>query len=466
MSIVFAGLAPHPPLLIPEIGRDHDIERVGLTNQAMKKLAGLLFSANPDILVIISPHGPVFSDAIAILDKPVLEGDFAQFGVPQVKFRETIGQEMIAEIQDAANDIGIMVVRMGDKEIKQYRIDGKLDHGIMVPLSYFREFGVKAPLVPITMGMLPYEEMYRFGAMLKEVSDRLDKRVAVIASGDLSHRLTPQAPAGYNPHGQEFDQMLIKTLKLYQVESLFGLDQKLIEKAGECGLRPIIMMLGALDGLEVESEVVSYEGPFGVGYGVAAFKPTGKTAPSRVETINLKRSERLKNAMEQEHPLVRLARETIINACYDKETTPPENPIPEMERRAGVFVSIKKDGQLRGCIGTTSPTQESVAAEVIQNAISAAFYDPRFFPIEKDELDGLTISVDVLGEAEPISNMRELDPVRYGVIVRQGHKSGLLLPDLEGVDTAEEQVEIAKQKAGITSNEGVQLFRFEVIRYH
>lgn len=465
MSIVFAGLSPHPPLLIPEIGRE-DIERVNLTNQAMKKLAGLVFQSEPDVLVIISPHGPVFSDAIAILDKPVLEGDFGQFGVPQVGFKEEIHEKMIGVLQDAASKVGIMVIRMGEQEIKQYRIDGKLDHGVMVPLHFMREFGVKAPLLPITMGMLPYEELYRFGAVIKEVSDKLNLRVAVIASGDLSHRLTPQAPAGYNPHGQEFDQLLIKTLKLYQVENLFSFDHKLIEKAGECGLRPIIMMLGALDGLEMESEVISYEGPFGVGYGVASFRPTGKTAPSKIESIDRKRTERLKESMEQEHPLVRLARETISNACYGRETTEPAEMIPEMERQAGVFVSIKKDGQLRGCIGTTAPTQANVAEEIIQNAVSAAFYDPRFYPIEKDELDDLTISVDVLGEPEPIQSMKELDTIRYGVIVKQGRKSGLLLPDLEGIDSPEEQVAIAKEKAGITTNEGLELFRFEVVRYH
>ncbi|AZR71934.1 AMMECR1 domain-containing protein [Anoxybacter fermentans] len=465
MSIVFAGLSPHPPLLIPEIGR-RDRERVSLTDQALKKLAGLLTQSKPDVLVIISPHGPVFSDAIAILHKHILKGDFGQFGAPHVSFTEEIDLEFITEIEKTSREQDIMVVLMGDKECKQYNITGKLDHGVMVPLYYFREFGLDAPLVPITMGMLPYEDLYRFGALLTKVSKKLDKKIAVIASGDLSHRLTPEAPAGYNPHGKEFDEFLVKALKKYKVEDLFELDPKLIEKAGECGLRPIIIMLGALDGLEVDSEVISYEGPFGVGYCVAAFTPTDKEIPSKIDLLYKKRSDRLKGIREKEHPLVRLARQTIANHLEGKKTSPPEELTPEMKKKAGVFVSIKKHGQLRGCIGTTAPTQENVAQEVIQNAISAAFYDPRFFPIEKDELDELTISVDVLSEPEPIESIKELDPVRYGVIVKQGNKTGLLLPDLEGIDTPEQQVEIAKRKAGIITDDNIKLYRFKVTRYH
>ncbi len=465
MSVVFAGLTPHPPLLIPEIGHK-DRDSISLTDQAMVKLASYLFNQKPDVLVMISPHGPVFSDAIAILHKPVLHGDFGQFGASQVSFEEELDMDFISEIETEASKLDVMVALMGKREWKQYHIDGNLDHGILVPLYYFREMGLTAPLVPITIGMLPYEDLYRFGAMLAKVSNKLGKKIAIVASGDLSHRLTPQAPAGYNPHGKEFDHFLIKSLNNYDIDSLFEVDSKLIEKAGECGYRPVIMMLGALDGLAVESEVISYEGPFGVGYCVTAFKPTGEKIPSKIDSIYEKRAEKIKGIQKQEHPLVRLAREAIINYVNGEKIKFPVDLSSEMEQRAGVFVSIKKHGQLRGCIGTTAATRKNVAEEVVQNAISASSEDPRFFPIEKDELEDLTISVDVLGEPEPITGLKDLDPICYGVIVRQGYKSGLLLPDLEGINTAEEQVEIAKRKAGIIGEENIQLFRFEVKRYH
>ncbi len=168
------------------------------------------------------------------------------------------------------------------------------------------------------------------------------------------------------------------------------------------------------------------------------------------------------------HPLVQLAKETIENYVRQGRTIqPPEELAPEMEKQAGTFVSIHKHGMLRGCIGTIEPTQPNVAQEVIQNAISAATRDPRFPPVTSEELADLDIKVDVLGEPEPVESLEELDPRRYGVIVKSARdwRKGLLLPDLEGVDTVEYQVDIARRKAGIMPDEAVELYRFEVVRY-
>jgi AmmeMemoRadiSam system protein A len=170
--------------------------------------------------------------------------------------------------------------------------------------------------------------------------------------------------------------------------------------------------------------------------------------------------------MAEPHPLVRLAEETIRNYIQEgRVISPPEEVTPEMRKRAGVFVSLKKRGQLRGCIGTIEPMEENVAQEIIRNAIAAATRDPRFPPVRPEELDDLDISVDVLTTPEPVKGLEDLDPKRYGVIVECGWRRGLLLPDLEGVDTAEYQIEICRQKAGIGPHKSVQLYRFEVIRY-
>lgn len=171
---------------------------------------------------------------------------------------------------------------------------------------------------------------------------------------------------------------------------------------------------------------------------------------------------------KEESAYVRLARETIENYVKCGKIISPPRDIPEemIKQKAGVFVSIKKIGNLRGCIGTFMPTQENIAYEIIRNAISAAVDDPRFPPVTVSEFNDLTISVDVLSSPEEISNISELDPKKYGVIVSSGYKKGLLLPDLEGVDTAEEQIDIAKRKAGIYPDEKVKLYRFEVKRYY
>ena len=174
----------------------------------------------------------------------------------------------------------------------------------------------------------------------------------------------------------------------------------------------------------------------------------------------------LTDSPRDEHQLVQLARRTIEAWVREGRVIEPPAPLtPEMAEQAGTFVSLHRHGQLRGCIGTTEPTKANVAQEVIGNAIAAATRDPRFPPLRPEELGDLEVKVDVLTPSEFISGPEELDPRRYGVIVQSGWRRGLLLPDLEGVDTAEYQVAIARRKAGIGPDEPVQLHRFEVKRY-
>lgn len=167
------------------------------------------------------------------------------------------------------------------------------------------------------------------------------------------------------------------------------------------------------------------------------------------------------------HPIVELAKKSIETYIREgKILQVPDSPTPEMSGKAGVFVCIKKQGELRGCIGTFKPVCESVATETIMNAISAVTKDPRFPPVREDELDELSYSVDVLTCPEKVSGTGELDSKKYGIIVQSGQRRGLLLPDLEGVDTVEDQVRIAKMKAGILPGEDVEISRFEVMRYN
>lgn len=168
---------------------------------------------------------------------------------------------------------------------------------------------------------------------------------------------------------------------------------------------------------------------------------------------------------EQINPVVELARAAVESYISYGKTIVPTELTDELKERAGVFVSIKKHGQLRGCIGTFEPTRKSVAEEIVYNAISSATCDPRFSPVRVSELDDLQYSVDILTQPEPVRGPDELDPAVYGVIVESGFKRGLLLPDLEGVNTAEEQIRICKMKAGISDGEPVQLYRFMVRRY-
>lgn len=168
---------------------------------------------------------------------------------------------------------------------------------------------------------------------------------------------------------------------------------------------------------------------------------------------------------EELHPVVKLAKETVESYVREGKIPKPRELTPEMKDRAGVFVSLHKHGELRGCIGTFEPTKNNVAEEIIANAISSSTSDPRFPPVTASELDDLEYSVDILTEPEPVEDTSQLDPKEYGVIVESGHKKGLLLPDLEGVDSVEEQIAICRLKAGISATEPVNLYRFQVRRF-
>ena len=246
------------------------------------------------------------------------------------------------------------------------------------------------------------------------------------------------------------------------------MDPVMVNEGGECGLRSIIIAMGSLDGYNISSQVLSYEGPFGVGYGVAMFERQDKNEKRKlVDKLYKRKQQRMEKVREKEDIYVSLARRSLESYIRTGKIIEPDADLPGemLEEKAGVFVSIKKNGQLRGCIGTVEPVRDNIAEEIIYNAISAGVRDPRFMPVDASELDDLVYSVDVLTKPEPIDSEDELDPKRYGVIVKSGGRSGLLLPNLEGVNTVREQIEIALQKAGIRSYEHYDLERFEVIRH-
>ena len=215
----------------------------------------------------------------------------------------------------------------------------------------------------------------------------------------------------------------------------------------------------ALDGQKVQTSVYSYEGPFGVGYMVARLKNIGDGY--NPELCNSQ------NSFKHSDSYTGLAREALELYIKEGKIRDAEKGIPDKMRadRAGVFVSLKKEGRLRGCIGTIIPTRKNIAEEIIQNAISAGTKDPRFNSVRPYELGQLEYSVDLLGEPQPITSEKQLDVKRYGVIVKAGQRVGLLLPNLEGINTPREQVAAALQKAGIDSNEEYSMERFEVIRH-
>jgi AmmeMemoRadiSam system protein A len=255
-------------------------------------------------------------------------------------------------------------------------------------------------------------------------------------------------------------------------DALSRIDPVLIEAAGECGLRSFITLGGFLGNREVDARLLAYEAPWGVGYLTALYASPGaldvalggpESTSARIATPP--RGSKGGSRGSSESEIVTLARRTIEE--YVRSGAVPGRPSLSDEAlppRAGAFVSIHEGGRLRGCIGTIRATQPTLADEVVHNAVEAATRDPRFPPVGADELDSLDIQVDVLHDAEPCV-AADLDPSMYGVIVSCDRRRGLLLPDLEGVDTVDEQIAIARRKAGIAAHEKVRLERFKVDRH-
>ena len=305
--------------------------------------------------------------------------------------------------------------------------------------------------------------------MIQQTADKLDRRVLFIGSGDLSHKLLEEGPYGFTEEGPAYDGRIMDIMGRAAFDELLDFDESFCDKAAECGHRSFCMMAGALDGMSLETEKLSHEGTFGVGYGVCTYRVTGSDPDRHLLRKWEERSRQAREAVRRnEDAWVRLARaevEAWVCACKRLDV-PTDLPAEMLNVRAGVFVSLHKEGRLRGCIGTIEPARRCVAEEIIENAISASSRDPRFSPVREDELDALEISVDVLALPEKIKSADELDVTRYGVIVSKGMKRGLLLPNLDGVDTVEQQISIELRKAGLSEREkDYELERFEVVRH-
>ena len=453
-SVVFAGIAPHPPIMVPEVGREAIVE-VRRSIDAMAELTERLIRSGAQTVVLISPHAPLERDAFVAYDGPQLYADFANFRAPTATVEAPLDDELLNEITRGATAQNLSTLR-----IKGY----DLDHGTSVPLYFLQRSGWHGNVVALGYSFLSTADHLRFGNCIRQAVDKLAKPVAFIASGDLSHRLQPNAPAGYDPQAHLFDAEVVDAISSCATSRIVNLDPELRRAAGECGYRSMLVALGVAEGLEPSCEVISYEAPFGVGYLVAQLF-AGRSA----DILSAQRAERAQNlALEAGQELPAFARRVVETLVKEgKVISAPKDLTGRLSQRAGCFVSIKtRAGELRGCIGTIDPERETLAEEISANAINAATRDPRFTPVRADELPGLKYSVDVLSQPEP-ARLEDLDARVYGVIVAEenGARRGLLLPNLEGIDTAARQVEIASRKAGIPKQAKIKIWRFRADRY-
>ena len=447
MSIAGAIMVPHPPLIIPEVGRGKEKE-ISLTIRAYEEAARQLALWQPESVVVATPHSIMYADYFHISPGEYAEGDFGQFGAENVCIQSNYDTELVEELCRICAAEQFPAGTAGER-------NPNLDYGTMIPLYFLNKYCHNYKVVRIGISGLSLREHERLGDYIRQAAKKLDRRIAFIASGDLSHRLREDGPYGYHPSGPEYDSKIMKIMGEGAFEQIFDFKEDMLTDAAECGHRTFAMLAGVLRDSKVRAEKLSYEGTFGVGYGVCTFgTAAGDDAASAYR--------------DDYTALAKLSLETYVRSGKKlKLTEELEAKLPEemLTQRAGAFVSLKKEGKLRGCIGTIQGVQRNLAEEIMENAVSAGVYDPRFAPVVEEELPELVYSVDVLGEAERIAGPEQLDVKRYGVIVTKGYRRGLLLPNLEGIDTVEEQVAIAMQKAGISDAQGMTLERFEVIRH-
>jgi len=261
MPIVFSAITPHPPILIPTIGKEN-INQLKATSDAFLKLEQDLYASQVETIIIISPHGHLQEEAFTINLCPEFTVSFEDFGDLTTKFT-------------LEGDIGLahqIKEKLETKVPLQFISEPELDHGSSVPIYLLTQHLPKIKIIPLYYSGLSLTAHYHFGQMIKSKLLNSSTRIAVIASGDLSHRLTKNAPAGYSPKGKKFDQKLTDCLLKKETGEIIKFKHELIADAGECGLKSIMILLGIIEGMKYEPQLLSYESPFGVGYLTMNFK--------------------------------------------------------------------------------------------------------------------------------------------------------------------------------------------------
>ena len=402
-----------------------------------------------EVIGVVSPHaGYVYSGPVAgaVISRVKFKDTFIILGPnhtgrgkPVSIMTEGTWQTPLGEVE-IDTELGKRILASSGY-LQEDPLAHQYEHSIEVQLPFLQYFKPDIRIVPITYAYASGAAYQEIGRKIARAIKDLNREVVIMASSDMTH---------YEP------QESAQKKDMQAIEAILDLnEEELLRRVGElnismCGYAPAVSLISAAKELGAKgAELVMYQtsgdtsGDYSsvVGYAGITIKAT------------------------ETHPMVKLARRAVETYMREGKVLKPVETAPEMKGRAGVFVSIHKLGALRGCIGTIEPTQLTVAEEIVDNAVSSATRDPRFSAITTGELGQLSYSVDVLTKPKLVADESQLDPKKYGLIVESGYRRGLLLPDLEGVEDVERQIDVCRQKGGIAPDEPVKLFRFEVKRY-
>ena len=478
MSIIKSYILPHPPLIIEEIGKGKE-EIVNKTIDSYKEVSKEIKKIKPETIVIISPHTTMYSDWFHIISSETITGNLKEYGV-DIEFNEENDLELINTFDEIVKKekFPAEILKKGN----QY-----LDHGEMVPLYFIEKELKKFKVMIIGLSGLPLIKHYELGIYLNKAIEKLNRKVVLIASGDLSHTLKEDGPYGYNKYSPIYEKEIEEIIKDGDFKKLMNYKSSDLEKIGDCGHRSFTIMAGCFNKKDIETIVYSHEDATGVGYLVGKITPLRNNEERDFLKQQLtEEKKRIDSIKEKEDEYIKLARKAIEAAVNNKEMEIERENYLDKAKNAikdyvintkdgiknypklphyGCFVSITKFNELRGCIGTIIPLYKKIEDEIIENAKQAATQDPRFPKITKDELDYLEIHVDILQKPTEAKSVYELDPKKYGIIVMTNEKKGVLLPNLDGVDDVDTQIEIALHKAGINDKEQYIIEKFEVERH-
>ncbi|MGA3163780.1 MAG: class III extradiol ring-cleavage dioxygenase family protein [Verrucomicrobiota bacterium] len=446
-ACICAVLMPHAPILVPDVGG----ERGGLAEascRAMRAAAACVMGLQPETVVVISPHSPRKPGAFGLCSDDRLQGSFEQFDAPQARVS-------LPNDRRLANAIGAEAQSRG---VETWQIHNHgLDHGALVPLWFLAQAGWAGPTVLLSLNYPGEGGLTSLGEAIAAAANVLHRHVAIIASGDMSHRLTANAPCGFHPRAHRFDETFISLVRAGDYQGIQSINSELREVAAEDAVDSTLVAAAAAGWNATGHKVLSYEGPFGVGYGVAilfAEKPKSQGAEATPATIG----------SSDGAVLPGLARRSVEAELRGSSESPPAASGEYLSARRGVFVTVRRrGGELRGCVGTPVPVCANLVAETWRNARLAAFRDTRFPSVAAEELAGLRFHVSVLHSREDVLPPYELDPRRYGVIVSAvDGRCGVLLPGIESINTGEAQLRLAREKGWIGPDEPVKVERFQV----
>lgn len=463
MSIISSYVLPHMQILIPEIAQGRE-KKLSETLTSYAEVSKRIAADNPETIVIISSHTDCYEEYFHISSGETGAGNFKEYGAEDVSFNVNYDLQMSHTIADICKEHMLSAGCEGTEQ-------PQLDHAAMVPLYYInKELKTDYKIIRVSISGLSLLSHYELGKYIKEASEKLGRRTVVIASGDLSHRLSERGHLGYLKEGAIYDSMLCAAFKKSDFLTLFGFEEEIILNVAECILKSAVVMAGTLDGKNAVADFLSYESTFGVGLATCCFRILDQDENNENRQFDKILKAKIHTALEEkdfpDDAFLKLARLAVETYVFDRHIITVDEAGDIITdalkaQQAGVFISLKINGKLRGCVGTYTASCDNLAEEIIANSIAACCNDLRFKPVEIEELDVLSYEVDVIGDFDHIQNLNQINVKKHGLFVSLGNKNGIIMPNVDGLKSPGQQLEICLKQAGLKTGEAYHMYRFK-----